>query len=238
VQSTFNASLPVRLGYYVSKLFTSQLRKGQDYSSLMPTITICFLKGIMFHEVDAPHSQFSLCDLELGLRLTDRLQVHLIELPKYNFEGVSIAAANDLDQWAYFLNRAFVLEAEELKRLLPQPEFVKATGVVEMIAKTPNQREQYERRLKAELDLRSFVNDARRGGIAEGIAEGKAEGLAEGEAKGRKMGLVSQAKLLQTLLHDPVAPNEELMSLDESELGRLCGELAGRLQSRMPESPQ
>ena len=219
IQSKAHWSLRPRLAYYGASLYVDQLAAGDDYAALAPAITICFLKEILFREASAPHLQFTLYDGQHQVELTDRLQVHTIELPKYNFEGVSPASAAGLAQWAFFFSRAADLEADELKRLLPQPEFVKATGVVEMIAQTPQERLQYEARRKAELDFRSFVADARR------------EGHEEGREQGHKLGLVEQVQLLQELLHESVATTADLMAQDNDALAQLCAELRGRLRA-------
>ena len=61
-----------------------------------------------------------------------------------------------------------------------------------MIQRTPQQRDQYELRLKAQRDERArmqhAVEQARLEGEAKGRAEGEAKGRAEGEAKGRAEG--------------------------------------------------
>jgi flagellar biosynthesis/type III secretory pathway protein FliH len=130
------------------------------------------------------------------------------------------------------------LEADELRRLLPQPEFAKATGIVEMIAKTPEERQQYEARRKAALDLRSFVADARKEGLAEGLAEGREEGRQEGLQvgrhegleEGRKEGLMEQVQLLQSLAQVSITSAEELMKLDMKALRQLCSELRAQIR--------
>lgn len=245
VQSTTHWSLPQRLAYYGAVLYCDQLGQGDDYAELTPAITICFLKATLFREAAAPHLRFTLCDLSARLELTDRLQVHTIELPKYNFAGATPPQTERLAQWAFFLTHAAQLEPAELRRLLPQREFVKATGVMEMIAQTPQERMQYEARRKAERDYRSFINDARREGLAEGLERGKEEGLEMGLEKGLEEGLemgleeglekgvlVGQVQLLQGLLQEPVSSAAELMNVASDALQQLASELKDRLQRR------
>ena len=57
-----------------------------------------------------------------------------------------------------------------------------------MIQRTPQERSQYEQRLKAQRDDRAKIQQARTEGRAEGMAEGKAEGKAEGIAEGKAEG--------------------------------------------------
>jgi predicted transposase/invertase (TIGR01784 family) len=216
IQNRVYTSLRPRLAYYGARLYVEQLSEGDDYSALLPAITICFLKEALFRELAAPHLRFALRDCEHGLELTNRLQVHIVELAKYNSEGSSPESSGGLAQWAFFLNHAAQLKAEDLKRLLPQREFVKATGVVEMIAQTPEQRMQYEARRKAELDYQACLADERR----EGQAEGRTEVIAE------------MVQTFQELLQEPISPRAQLMALTNDALTELRDALKMRLKNR------
>ena len=57
-----------------------------------------------------------------------------------------------------------------------------------MIQRTPQERSQYELRLKAQRDDRAKLQQARTEGKAEGRAEGKEEGKAEGREEGKAEG--------------------------------------------------
>ena len=71
------ASLPQRLLYYWSRLYQEQLRKGEDYHELHPTISICFLDAALYREVADYHLLFRLWDREHGVVLTEDLEIHL-----------------------------------------------------------------------------------------------------------------------------------------------------------------
>ena len=244
MQSSAVGVLRRRLPYYNSLLFANQLSEGDGYELLAAAITVCFLNGVLFPDVEAPHLAFTLCDLPRKLQLTDCLQIHTIELPKYNFEEGSLATADPLEQWAFFLSHAAEFEAAELKRMLPDRAYVKATGVMEMIGSTPQQREFYEARRKAELDYKSFAaaaaQEARREGEARGEALGEARGKALGEARGKalgeiqghKLGLVKHIHFLQEILQQPITPESDLMALELKGLNELCIELQRRVTGR------
>jgi hypothetical protein len=46
----------------------------------------------------------------------------------------------------FFLREIAGVEAAEIRQLLPHPALQKATGIVEMIPQTPEERRQYEAR--------------------------------------------------------------------------------------------
>jgi predicted transposase/invertase (TIGR01784 family) len=223
-----------RIPYYNASLFVDQLGEGEHYHTLLPAISICFLKEPLFPEVATPHLRFALCDCEHGVRLSDSLEIHTIELPKYNYECLSLSAAEPLVQWAFFLDRAAGLEAVELKRLLPTSEHEKATEVMETIARTPQERQVYESRRKAEMDYRAAFDEALEIGRAEGLEKGERLGLEKGERlgleKGERLGLVDQVRFLQGLLQESLAAESELQAMDLAALRRLCGEMKERLR--------
>jgi hypothetical protein len=77
---------------------------------------------------------------ESGLLLTDCLQIHLFELPKYVPPSDNRVISDPIEQWLYFFSRAEESTAEELTARLPDPVFAEAAGVLEMIAKNPDER--------------------------------------------------------------------------------------------------
>ena len=72
--------------------------------------------------------------------LTDCLRIHLLELPKYVPPGDNRIIEDPTEQWLYFFRRAGKSTAEELIARLPDPVFAEAIGVLEMIAKNPEER--------------------------------------------------------------------------------------------------
>ena len=48
MQMLATASLVQRLLYYWSKIYSQQLAEGDDYTRLRPTISICFVNGVLF----------------------------------------------------------------------------------------------------------------------------------------------------------------------------------------------
>lgn len=187
------------------------MQEGDDYVDLRPAISICFLTDTMFTGTPEPHLRFVLCDEQRRVTLTDQLQVHTVELTKYNFEREQLAASDDLTRWSFFLRESPGLEASDLRLLLPQPAFVKATGIIEMIAHTPEERQRYEARRKAERDENWRLRIA--------------------EDRGQKLNQSQTVQKLQQALKLPVSSEADLLKMDVAELNRLGDELIARLQN-------
>ena len=128
------------------------------------------------------------------------------------------------------LDRAAGFEAPELKRLLPAREYSKATEVMETIARTPQERQVYESRRKAEMDYRARLDEALEKGREEGERFGLEKGERLGLEKGERLALLDQVWFLQGVLQEPRSAESELQAMDLAALRRLCGELKERLR--------
>ena len=75
---------------------------------------------------------------------------------------------------------------------MPQKEFTKAAKVLDMIAQTPEQLQEYNARLKAQRDEEARIILGRQQGLeigeARGIEIGEARGIEIGEARGIEIG--------------------------------------------------
>ena len=222
MQTTVTGELPPRLTYYAASQFVGQLREGESYEELRPSIGICVIGGgLLFPDQPELHLDFRLRGRLPHLQLTDMLQIHLLELPKYAPPSDTEQITDPIEQWAYFFRSAENASGDEITRYLTDAPFTEATGVLEMIARNPRERELYEARLKLQRDQEMRLRAARE----EGLAEGRAEGRAEGEAKGR-------VKLLQQLVGVDVSSDEALSGLSIEELSALEGDLQRRLRER------
>ena len=219
VQTSRPPNLPERLTYYAARQLIEQLGEGDDYSDLNPSIGVCVLDAVMFPGGPSPRHAFGLRSAE-GLVLTDRLQVHVLELHKYRVPGDDAVVTDPVEQWMDFFRTAAERTPEELAGRLPDPVFGEATGVLEMIARTPEERQRYEDRLKAERDERARKKAA----IAEGLEQGLERGVALGQAK-----LVAT---LQQLLDEPEQSSDELVALGMDRLLEMEADLKRRLRER------
>jgi flagellar biosynthesis/type III secretory pathway protein FliH len=98
-------------------------------------------------------------------------------------------------------------------------------GELEMISRSPEDRQFYEARLKFLHDEQARLLAAREEGRAEGHAEGREEGREEGA-------LVGKIQLLQQLLGDETTSTSDLLQRASMDLNRLLLELQDRLRAR------
>ncbi|MFN5587232.1 MAG: hypothetical protein ACK5DR_18165 [Planctomyces sp.] len=120
---------------------------------------------------------------------------------------------------------------------MPQKEFTEAAKVLDMIAQTPEQLQEYNARLKAQRDEEARIILGRQQGLeigeARGIEIGEARGIEIGEARGIRKGLLQgQIVLLQQLLRLPVSTDEQLAALDLDQLNHMLAELQQQVARR------
>lgn len=218
IQTSMPSGLGNRLAFYTSELYAGQMREGDSYGDLRPAISICFLTESLFRDAPEGHLRFSLCDPVQNVSLGDQLQVHLIELSKYHIEEADLEHAEWLERWVYFLSDSANHDGDELRRLLPDSMFQKATEILEMIARNPELRLLYDDRAKEAKDRFSEIKDAR--------AEGERIGKAEGERIGR-------IRTLEELLGLPISDQDSLSQLALSDLDKLAADLKQKLCDRI-----
>jgi predicted transposase/invertase (TIGR01784 family) len=150
------------------------------------------------------------------LELTNCLEIHLLELPKYTPLDDNVQIADPRDQWMYFFRRAEGSTVEELLDRLPDPVFKRAVGVLEMISRTPDQRRHYDARLKWELDENTRIQSA----------------FEEGEIKGREEGEIKLIQTLQEILGGPVSDAAVFQGRSLEQLRVMTEELRKKIQRR------
>jgi len=165
-----------RILLYWSKLYSSQIREGDDYDLLEKTISILIMDYISLPS-DEMQTCFQLRECQQKLDLTDMIEVHTIELPKLHKQGRRDTNTEQI-QWMTFLNAESI---EELKMASEaNPVIKKATDLLITMSQDEETRQIYEAREQYLLDQKLRMAAMRRKGIAEGIEKGREEGREEG----------------------------------------------------------
>ena len=130
-----------------------------------------------------------------------------------------------MEKWLYFLRHAEHLEPGELTDRLGDAAYHDAVGVLEMISRSPEDRQFYDARQK-------FIHDEE-GRLVAARQEGSEEGREEGREKGREEGsLAGKIQLLQQILGEPESSTESLTGRSLQELASLLDDLQRQLRER------
>lgn len=175
--------------YGWARVYSNQLSSGQPYEQLRKTIAIHILnftlidynqtKGWKQYSPSKYHHRFVLQDKETGIEFFKDIEIHTIELIK--FEGKGFATLEEimakvkvaLDRWMAFLTRCNMLDVNKLPSEVNIPEIKKALHVAQEMSLNKLEKEMYDAhldflRMEAEAFEKKFLD----GKIA-GIAEGK-----------------------------------------------------------------
>jgi len=71
------------------------------------------------------------------LVFSDDLEFHTLELPKFEPGNRQIEQLSQLEKWLYLLKNAPYENPKDLARMLGEPEYEEAIGILTMISKTP-----------------------------------------------------------------------------------------------------
>jgi len=158
--------------YYWARMYQT-LRKGEAYQQLSPSITINLLNFSLLPQ-KSPHNMYGLYDIVSGHRLTEDLEIHFLEIPKFKLK--SVKEMKRLEKWlAYFSNKLNERETEELA--MSEAAIKEAIQAEHIFMQSDVERWQYEQREKAMRDYLSAMTSSRDEGLQEGRREGRREGI-------------------------------------------------------------
>ena len=165
--------------FYWAKLYSSELKSGEDYSELKQTITINIINFNMFEGADY-HTEVAAMIKGTNEVFSDKFSIHLFELKKI---GKKPDPKNKKELWLQFIN-AYREEDFEMINQTDIPIMKKAVKVIYDMSEDTKIREVARLREKALHDEASALKNAK----AEGISIGKAEGISIGKAEGISIG--------------------------------------------------
>ena len=199
-----------RILYYWSRLYTRQIKTGEDYSLLEKTIVILItdfeVKNLK--EMDY-HSVWKIMDNKTGGKiLTDKLEIDIIELPK--IKGREKEKDKLLD-WLYFLEN---LKSERVTEKMGENKEIKeATEKLDSLSEDERMQRIADLRLKAIMDEKAIY--------AKGLEDGerkREEELKERMEELRQKAIMDEKAIYAKGLEDGERKREEELKERMEEL--------------------
>ena len=158
-----------RIMFYLSKLVTEQVNEGDQYDKIKRTISIIITDHQLVKQSDKYHHRFGLYDIESGIRLTDIIEIHTLEIPKARivYEG---AENPRLLNWMKFFDAKTKEDLEMVAQT--SPAIKKATVRLMELSADEKARQLYEARLKEWRDMRAREESALQRGHQQGLQQG------------------------------------------------------------------
>lgn len=172
---------PERSVFYLAKMFTGEIKQGESYDVLQKCIHVGILDFLLFDEDEEFYSCFHLWEDTRRRMYTDKLEIHILELPKIRKREYP---ETELLNWARFFNGEKKEEFEMAAERSPYIE--RAYNRLTEISADDLKRLEYEAREKAIRDHNYLMNYNLQKGLEEGRREGREEGRQEGLEQGIK----------------------------------------------------
>lgn len=167
MQMTDQVGYSQRALYYWSKLYSQQLKEGEDFATLNKTISIHVLNFNHFDEADY-HNIYHILNAKTKTRSFEDLELHFIELKKFDKDLAHLTTA--LDRWATFLSKAEQWDRDFIpEELKIDPAIEKAAQALDMLSLDEEEREIYEAKLKWLRDESGTFKKIREEGEAIGV---------------------------------------------------------------------
>ena len=189
--------------YYWGKVYTEQLKSGQNYSKLKKTIGIHILNFVTVPESQEYHNIFHIVEQKKGFKFFHNFEIHTIELTKFSHDmeedlnDLLKRIKSSIDMWMAFLTRNDLLDQSSLPETLSDENLKKALNVLDVINFSEEERDLYEGRLKwirmEESAMLKKFEDGLKQGIEQGITQGIEQGITQGIEQGITHGIENTA---------------------------------------------
>lgn len=203
-----------RVLFYVSKIYTGQIQKGDDYDKLQKCIHVSILDFIHFPQDQRCYRKITLCDVETGEQYTDLMELHVLELKKLPPEDQN---EDGVIRWMRFLGGKSRKEFEDMAE---KDEYIKeAYEDLKKLSLDGQKRLEYEVRQRAIRDHNSQMKSAERRGIEIGEERGEKRGIEIGTQSTLKRLVKANVESGKSL--EEIA---EFLGLDLSEVEKMSKE--------------
>ena len=212
IQIVDKKNMERRTLYYWSQMYLMNLAKGGKYQNLKPSITINILRYTIFPGQPA-HSMYSIYNIETGRRLNEDMELHFLEVPKFQKKPVSDMTS--VERWlAYFSNKLDLKEMEELA--MNEAAIQTALDAAAVFMQNKQERLNYLNREMAIMDYESDKDAWIDAGRAEGLAEGRVEGEKNADRRTAKR-MLAKNKSIDEIL--------ELVDLTREEIEEIAHDI-------------
>ena len=166
VQVRRQAHLAERFLFYWAEMYGSQMKRGDGYNALKPSVSIILTEFDHLSEASW-HNAYSICNDVSRRRLNDHFAMHFIELKKFTYSDVK--ALHRLGRWTAYFSNCGDRETEELA--MSDPVMKEVVQAETAFTEDEIMRRKYSQREKAVRDYISAMDEARNEGLQEGIVQ-------------------------------------------------------------------
>ncbi len=154
--------------FYLAKMYTEQINAGEDYNVFKKCVSISILDFKLFGDEPEFYSCFHIREDSRHTLYTDKMEFHVLELPKLPKELKE--GSSDIELWGRFINAE---RKEDFDMVAEKNAYIKsAYKHLQVISQDKEKRMEYEAREKAIRDYNQGIFEAELRGEARGEAHG------------------------------------------------------------------
>ena len=167
MQVAYFENWDARALFYLGKMFTEQLKKGDPYDNLKKCIHVSILDFVHFRDDEECYRKIVLCDEKTVKKYTDLLELQILELKKLSKRTED---EENVISWMRFLSGK---SREEFEEMAKTDEYIsEAYSSLKKLSADDIEKLQYEAREKAIRDYNSQMSSSLKRGIRQGIEQG------------------------------------------------------------------
>lgn len=196
-----------RVLFYLGKMYSDQIRKGDSYEKLKKCIHVSILDFEHFPDDKECYRTIRLQDVKTGEEYTDLFELQILELPKL---PPDVKSGEDIINWMRFFSGK---NQEEFESMAKENEYLdEAYNTLLELSADEQKRLEYETREKALKDYNTQMNSALKRGIKRGEEIGEKRGI---ELTKRIMKLERQGKVFEEISEICQVPIEKVKEILE-----------------------
>ena len=175
MQVEYVASWNKRTLFYLAKMYTGQIQRGDGYDKFKKCIHVGVLNFMYFSNSEACYHKINLCNSRTGEVYSDLFELHVLELPKLpkvlrKMEQGEEVSDEPIIRWMEFFSGK---TQEDFEIMAKQDEYMEeAVNTLFELSADEKKRLEYEAREKAIRDHNWKMYNARQSGLEEGITQG------------------------------------------------------------------
>ena len=170
--------------FYLSKMFDSQIRKGESYEKLQKCIHVSILDFIHFPNDNKCYRRIHFRDDQTSQLYSDKMELQILELKKLPPE---VKTGEDVLAWMRFFSSK---NKEEFQNMAKTNEyFDEAYNTLLNLSADEKKRLEYEAREKALKDYNTQISSAEKRGLKAGEEIGRKAGEEIGRKAGEEIGI-------------------------------------------------
>ncbi|GAA0793228.1 hypothetical protein GCM10008910_07830 [Faecalicatena orotica] len=176
--------------FYLSKMFDSQIRKGESYEKLQKCIHVSILDFIHFPNDNKCYRRIHFRDDQTSQLYSDKMELQILELKKLPPE---VKTGEDVLAWMKFFSSK---SKEEFQNMAKTNEYLdEAYNTLLNLSADEKKRLEYEAREKALNDYNTQISSAEKRGLKAGEEMGRKAGEEIGRKAGEEIGRKAGEKI-------------------------------------------